>query len=232
MRILLVEDDVSLSRFIEKGLREAGHQVEVVDDGRHAMTLCLTEQYDVAIVDRMLPGLDGLSLVKALRAAQVTTPALFLTSLGGVDDRVEGLEAGGDDYLTKPFAFSELLARVTALSRRSQAKPAETAPELKYGDLSLNLLERTVMRQGQYLDLQPKEFRILELFLRHPSRVITRTMLLEHVWDIHFDPQTSVVETHISRLRNKLEKPFGDTLIQTVRGAGYKLEFKPSESTL
>lgn len=226
MRVLLVEDDVSLSRFVEKGLKEAGHQVEVTDNGKVALSLCLTESYDVAIVDRMLPGLDGLSLVKALRAAQVGTPILFLTALGGVDDRVEGLEAGGDDYLTKPFAFSELLARVTALSRRAVLKSAEADPQLCYGDVVLNLFEHTASRQGQTLDLQPKEFRILELFLRHPGRVITRTMLLEHVWDIHFDPQTSVVETHISRLRNKLEKPFGDTLIQTVRGAGYKLERK------
>ncbi|WP_325895083.1 response regulator transcription factor [Grimontia sp. NTOU-MAR1] len=226
MRVLLVEDDTSLSSFVEKGLREAGHQVEVTDNGKHALTLCMAESYDVAIVDRMLPGLDGLSLVKALRAAQVGTPILFLTALGGVDDRVEGLEAGGDDYLTKPFAFSELLARVTALSRRSVLKSTEASPEINYGDVVLNLFEHSATRQGQPLDLQPKEFRILELFLRHPGRVITRTMLLEHVWDIHFDPQTSVVETHISRLRNKLEKPFGDTLIQTVRGVGYKLEQK------
>ncbi|MGI2261181.1 response regulator transcription factor [Shewanella sp. GXUN23E] len=231
MRILLVEDDASLSRFVEKGLQEAGHQVEVTDNGKHALTLCMTEQFEVAIVDRMLPGLDGLSLVKALRAAQIATPVLFLTALGGVDDRVEGLEAGGDDYLTKPFAFSELLARVTALSRRSLNISAQANPELCVGDLVINLFEHTASRQGKTLDLQPKEFRILELFMRHPGRVITRTMLLEHVWDIHFDPQTSVVETHISRLRNKLEKPFGDSLIQTVRGAGYKLEYKPGEAS-
>lgn len=226
MRLLLVEDDISLSNFVVKGLREGGHTVEVTDNGKQALSLCMAEQYDVAIVDRMLPGLDGLSLVKALRAAQIGTPILFLTSLGGVDDRVEGLEAGGDDYLTKPFAFSELIARVTALSRRAVLKKNETNPELVFGDLVLNLFEHTVTRQGKPLDLQPKEYRILELFLRHPGRVITRTMLLEHVWDIHFDPQTSVVETHISRLRNKLEKPFGDSLIQTVRGAGYKLAHK------
>ncbi|MGS0674182.1 response regulator transcription factor [Shewanella sp. 0m-4] len=229
MRVLLVEDDVSLSTFVEKGLREAGHQVEVTENGKYALTLCMTEHFDVAIVDRMLPGLDGLSLVKALRAAQVGTPILFLTSLGGVDDRVQGLEAGGDDYLTKPFAFSELLARVSALSRRSGLTSTDTKPQLTFGDVVLNLFEHTATRQGKLLDLQPKEFRILELFLRHPGRVITRTMLLEHVWDIHFDPQTSVVETHISRLRNKIEKPFGDTLIQTVRGAGYKLEHRHIE---
>lgn len=226
MKVLLVEDDLSLCSFIEKGLKEAGHQVNIINDGKQALSLCLTNQFDVAVVDRMLPSLDGLSLVKALRAAQIPTPILFLTSLGGIDDRVEGLEAGGDDYLTKPFAFSELLARLSALSRRSFNKTVEPDPALEYGDLVLNLFEHSATRQGVKLDLQPKEFRILELFLRNQGRVITRTMLLEHVWDIHFDPQTSVVETHISRLRNKLEKPFGDSLIQTVRGAGYKLEFR------
>lgn len=224
MRILLVEDDQSVSHFIAKGFRQAGHNIEVINNGKQALTRCISEQFDVAIVDRMLPGLDGLSLVKALRAAKIDTPVLFLTSLGGVDDRVEGLEVGGDDYLTKPFAFSELLARVTALSRRSALKSIELEAQLVHEDLILNLFNHTATRQGKPLDLQPKEFQILELFMRHPGRVITRTMLLEHVWDIHFDPQTSVVETHISRLRNKLEKPFEDTLIQTVRGAGYKFE--------
>ncbi len=226
MRVLLVEDDSRLSAFVEKSLQDAGHQVEATDDGKIALSLCMAEEYDVAVVDRMLPGLDGLSLVKALRAAQINTPILFLTSLGGVNDRVEGLEAGGDDYLTKPFAFSELLARLVALSRRSVQKYTEINSELVCGDLILNLFEHTATRQGKQLNLQPKEYRILELFMRHPGRVITRTMLLEHVWDVHFDPQTSVVETHISRLRNKLEKPFGDSFIQTVRGAGYKLDHK------
>ncbi len=230
MQILLVEDDVSLSGFISKSLKESGHKVEVCGNGKQALSLCMEGNFDVAIIDRMLPGIDGLSLVKALRAAQIGTPILLLTSLSGVNDRVEGLEAGADDYLTKPFAFSELIARVTALSRRAVLKSAEANPELVYADLVLNMFDRTVKRQGKLLDLQPKEYRILELFLRHPGRVITRTMLLEHVWDIHFDPQTSVVETHISRLRNKLEKPFNDTLIQTVRGAGYKLELKQSKN--
>lgn len=230
MRILLVEDDPSLSRFVSKGLVQAGHHLETTDNGKHALTLCMDKQFDVAIIDRMLPGLDGLSCVKALRAAKISTPILFLTSLGGVDDRVEGLEAGGDDYLTKPFAFSELLARVCALSRRASHINNQSNHELNFADLSLNLFEHTAFRRGISLDLQPKEFRILELFMRHPGRVITRTMLLEHVWDIHFDPQTSVVETHISRLRNKIEKPFDDTLIQTVRGAGYKLECKHEET--
>ncbi|HIF9193207.1 TPA: response regulator transcription factor [Photobacterium damselae] len=226
MRILLVEDDVSLSRYIEKGLQEAGHNILCVDDGKQALSLCLTEQFDIAIVDRMLPGLDGLALVKALRASKITIPVLFLTSLGGIDDRVDGLEAGGDDYLTKPFAFSELLARLSALSRRSHQLLEKAVSELHYADVSLNLLEHTAYRQGKNLQLQQKELRILELFLRHPGRVITRTMLLEHVWGLYFEPQTSVVETHISRLRNKLEKPFGNQLIYTVRGAGYKIECK------
>lgn len=230
MQILLVEDDISLSRYIEKGLTEAGHKVQCIDNGKHALSLCMTEQFDIAIVDRMLPGLDGLSLVKALRASKIAMPILFLTSLGGIDDRVDGLEAGGDDYLTKPFAFSELQARISALSRRSQTLSMPQNTEIIYGDLKLNLFDHSASRQGQCLNLQPKEFRILELFLRNPGRVITRTMLLEHVWDIYFDPQTSVVETHISRLRNKLEKPFGDQLIHTVRGAGYKLEQKPAKA--
>ncbi|MGL4474802.1 MAG: response regulator transcription factor [Shewanella sp.] len=226
MHIILVEDDPSISQFVEQGLQQAGHQVEVLDNGRHALAMILSQSFDVAIVDRMLPGLDGLSLVKSLRAAQVNLPVLFLTALGGVDDRVEGLEAGADDYLTKPFAFSELLARISALTRRSGA-PQMRSNLLQYGDLNMDLTEHSVTRQGQALDLQPKEYRILELFMRHPGKVITRTMLLEHVWDIHFDPQTSVVETHISRLRNKLEKPFNDSILLTVRGAGYKLYFNP-----
>ncbi|GIU51855.1 DNA-binding response regulator [Shewanella sairae] len=226
MKILLVEDDINLSRYIEKGLTEAGNSVQSVDNGRHALSICLMEQFDLAIIDRMLPGLDGLSLVKAMRASQISIPILFLTSLGGIDDRVDGLNAGADDYLTKPFAFTELLARLSALSRRASAISTPNIYELSYGDLKLNLSEHTVTRQGLPLRLQHKEFRILELFLRHPGKVITRTMLLEHVWDIHFEPQTSVVETHISRLRQKLEKPFGDQLIHTVRGAGYKLEYR------
>ncbi|PSW32294.1 DNA-binding response regulator [Photobacterium phosphoreum] len=231
MKILLVEDDISLSRYIEKGLTEASHHVQCIDNGRFALSICMSEQFDIAIVDRMLPGLDGLSFVKALRASKISMPIIFLTSLGGIDDRVNGLEAGGDDYLTKPFAFSELLARISALSRRSSTLSMTQPNELIYGDLTLNLFDHTTIRQGQILPLQPKEFRILELFLRHPGRVITRTMLLEHVWDIYFDPQTSVVETHISRLRNKIEKPFGDQLIHTIRGAGYKLEHKHGKNS-
>ena len=226
MHVLLVEDDVSLSRYIEKGLTEAGHNVVCVDNGKHALSLCLSEQFNIAVVDRMLPGLDGLAVVKALRISKITMPVLFLTSLSGIDDRVDGLEAGGDDYLTKPFAFSELLARLSALSRRSHNLLDKETSELQYADLTLNLFDHSAYRQGQDLRLQQKEFRILELFIRHPGRVITRTMLLEHVWGLYFEPQTSVVETHISRLRNKLEKPFGDQLIHTVRGAGYKLENK------
>ena len=170
----------------------------------------------------MIPGIDGLSLVKAMRAANQALPVLFLTSLGGVDDRVDGLSAGGDDYLTKPFAFPELLARIVALGRRPPIQEQELT--LSYADIVMHIAERKVKRGGQELDLLPKEYKILEIFLRNQGRVITRNMLLEKVWDIHFDPKTSVVETHISRLRNKLEKPFNDTLIKTVRGAGYKLE--------
>ena len=224
MYILLVEDDHKLQSFISKGLQENGHRVEVIENGRTALGLCLQESFELAIVDRMLPGLDGLSLVKSMRAAELGLPVLLLTALGGVDDRVEGLEAGADDYLTKPFAFSELLARIGALSRRSVNPINNTPLEFNYQDLHIDLAKHSATRAGQTLDLQPKEYRILELFMKNPGRVITRTMLLEYVWDIHFDPQTSVVETHISRLRNKIEKPFGDTLIQTIRGAGYKLE--------
>jgi two-component system OmpR family response regulator len=175
----------------------------------------------LAVVDRMLPGLDGLSLVKALRAAGTRTPVLFLTAVGGVDDRVEGLEAGGDDYLVKPFAFSELLARANALSRRPPVQDQKTV--LRVADLELDLVKRRVTRQGQLLDLQPREFLLLEILMRNEGRVLTRTMLLERVWDLHFDPKTSVVETHISRLRSKIDRPFGSALLHTVRNTGYSL---------
>ena len=222
MHILLVEDDQKLADYIEQGLLNAGHTVDHITNGSTALAASVTESYDVGIIDRMIPGIDGLSLVKAMRAANLALPVLFLTSLGGVDDRVDGLQAGGDDYLTKPFAFPELLARVAALGRRPPIQGEELT--LSYADISMNIAERKVTRAGQVLDLLPKEYKILELFLRNQGRVVTRNMLLEKVWDIHFDPKTSVVETHISRLRNKLEKPFGDTLLKTIRGAGYKLE--------
>lgn len=222
MHILLVEDDQKLADYVREGLLGAGHTVDHIADGNIALAACVTESYDVGIIDRMVPGIDGLSLVKAMRAANVALPVLFLTSLGGINDRVDGLQAGGDDYLTKPFAFPELLARVVALGRRPPIRAEATT--LSYADIVMHLTEQRVTRAGQVLDLLPKEYRILEIFLRNPGRVITRNMLLEKVWDIHFDPKTSVVETHISRLRNKLEKPFGDTIIKTVRGTGYKLE--------
>lgn len=222
MHILLVEDDAKLADYIEQGLIRAGHTVDHLIDGNIALAASVTESYDVGIIDRMIPGIDGLSLVKAMRAANQALPVLFLTSLGGVDDRVDGLSAGGDDYLTKPFAFPELLARIVALGRRPPIQEQELT--LSYADIVMHIAERRVMRSGQELDLLPKEYKILEIFLRNQGRIVTRNMLLEKVWDIHFDPKTSVVETHISRLRNKLEKPFGDTLIKTVRGAGYKLE--------
>lgn len=222
MRILVVEDDPTTADYIAEGLRQEGHAVDLLAQGRDGLVRATTEDFDVMIVDRMLPGLDGLSLVRALRAAHNTTPVLFLTSLGGVDDRIEGLNAGGDDYLVKPFAFGELSARVAALARRPQMKEAETV--LTAGDLRMDLLSRRVTRAGQEIDLLPREFALLEQLLRRKGRVLTRTMLLESVWDIRFDPQTNVVETHVSRLRAKIDKPFDHELIKTVRGAGYRIE--------
>ena len=221
MRILVVEDDRRTADYIAKGLVEAGHVCDIIDDGRDALFQATREQYDVMVVDRMVPGLDGLSVVKAVRAAKIKTPAIFLTSVGGVDDRVEGLEAGGDDYLTKPFAFSELLARVNALARRPPVQDQKTL--LRIADLELDLVRRQVTRQGQPIELQPREFTLLEVLMRGEGRVMTRTMLLERVWDFHFDPKTSVVETHISRLRAKIDKPFEMPLLHTVRNTGYCL---------
>lgn len=221
MRILVVEDDDETATYVANGLTEKGHVVDRAGDGRDGLFLASSEPYDLMIVDRMLPELDGLSLVKRVRAAGVEAPVLFLTALGGVDDRVTGLEAGGDDYLPKPFAFSELLARISALARRPPMSSVVTS--LQVGDLHMNLLKRTATRQGQAIDLQPREFRLLEYLMRHSGEVVTRTMLLEHVWDFHFDPHTNVVETHISRVRAKVDKPFDFPLIHTVRGAGYSL---------
>jgi len=202
-------------------MREHGHHVEHTSNGREGLFLAGTGNYEVAVVDRMLPGLDGLSLVKALRGKGDRTPILFLTNLGGIDDRVEGLDAGGDDYLVKPFAFSELLARVNALGRRPTKAPAEIA--LKASDLEMNLIERRVTRAGKTIDLQPREFQLLECLMRHAGQVVTRTMLLETVWGFHFDPKTNIVETHMSRLRAKVDRGFARELIHTVRGAGYSL---------
>ena len=223
MRILLIEDDKNGASYIIKGLQEHGHVVDHAGDGREGLFLAAGEKYDILIVDRMLPRLDGLAIVKTIRSAGVNTPVLFLTTLGGIDDRVEGLEAGGDDYLVKPFAFAELLARVNALARRPPPSTQET--NLNLGGLELDLLKRSVSRDGVRIDLQPQEFKLLEYLMRHAGQVVTRTMLLENVWDFHFDPQTSVVETHISRLRSKIDKGHEQQLIRTVRGSGYCLDY-------
>jgi two-component system OmpR family response regulator len=221
MRILLIEDDRKTAEYVTKGFTEAGHSCDVIENGHDALFLATREPYDVLVVDRMIPGLDGLSVVKAIRAAQVKVPAIFLTSIGGVDDRVEGLEAGGDDYLVKPFAFSVLMARVNALGRRPPVSEQKTI--LRVADLEVDLVKRRVTRAGQTIDLQPREFTLLEALMRGEGRVLTRTMLLELVWDFHFDPKTSVVETHISRLRTKIDKPFDVQLLHTVRNTGYSL---------
>ena len=221
MRILLIEDDQKTAAYVAKGFEEAGHVCDVIANGKQALVQATHEEYDVFVVDRMLPDLDGLSLVKALRAAGVKVPALFLTAIGGVGDRVEGLEGGGDDYLVKPFAFTELLARINALGRRPALQEQKTI--LKTADLELDVVKRTVTRGGVRIDLQPREFSLLELLMRNEGRVLTRTMLLERVWDFHFDPKTSVVETHISRLRSKIDKPFSIQLLHTIRHTGYSL---------
>ena len=221
MRLLLIEDDPSVSAYVARGLTEAGHVCDVLADGKDGLFQATRETYDVVVVDRMLPSLDGLSLVRALRAAGGRAPVLFLTALGGIDDRVEGLEAGGDDYLTKPFAFAELMARVNALARRPPVQDVQTV--LRVADLELDMMRRKARRGGQVIDLLPKEFTLLEVLMRNAGRVVTRTMLLERVWDFHFDPKTSVVETHISRLRAKIDKPFDVALLQTVKNAGYML---------
>jgi two-component system OmpR family response regulator len=225
MRVLLIEDDPDTSAYIVKGLEEEGHTIDHLADGRDGLERAMAEDYDVLIIDRMLPGQEGLYIVKALRFAGRKAPILFLTALGGVDDRVDGLEAGGDDYLVKPFSFSELLARLNALARRPHLKGEET--RLKVGDLALDLITRKVYRGGTEIDLQPREFHLLEVLMRNKGRVVTRTMLLERVWSFHFDPKTSVVETHISRLRTKIDKPFATELIHTIRGAGYSLHERP-----
>lgn len=225
MRLMVLEDDPEIGQWVYDGLTREGHVVDWLKDGREALAAGSMNSYDVLILDRMTPGLDGLSVLKALRAAKVATPVLFLTAMGDVDDRVEGLEAGGDDYLAKPFAFSELKARVGALGRRSSSssEQAETT-KLSVKDIELDLLRRKCTRAGQDVDLNGKEFALLEALIRSNGRIQTRNMLLEKVWNMNFDPTTSVVETHISRLRGKIEKPFGDTVIRTVRGAGYVIE--------
>ena len=221
MKLLLVEDDKEGGAYLKKALAEAGHTVDHATGGREGLLLAAGEPYEVIILDRMLPGMDGLAILRTIRASGVKTPVLLLTALGGIDDRVEGLEAGGDDYLVKPFAMAELLARVNALARRPPPQDVQTM--LVVADLRLDRLKRTVTRGGARIELQPREFQLLEYLMRHRGRVVTRTMLLESVWDFHFDPKTNIVETHMSRLRAKVDRGHGLELIHTVRGAGYCL---------
>lgn len=221
MKVVVAEDDRTSSDFIRRGLNQQGHSVESVFDGRDALTFCLYNSCDVLVLDRMMPGMDGLSVAKALRASGRTMPILFLTSMGDVDDRVEGLMAGGDDYLVKPFHFSELMARLTVLARRPQT--AEASTRLSVHDLELDLMAHTATRAGTRIELQAKEFAILALLMRNAGRIVTKTMLLEQVWDFNFDPQTTVVETHMSRLRTKIDKPFEVPLIHTTRNTGYSI---------
>ncbi|HFE31864.1 MAG TPA: response regulator transcription factor [Gammaproteobacteria bacterium] len=228
MRTLVIEDDTDTASYIAKGLKQHGHTVDQSNDGKDGLFMALEEEYDIIILDRMLPGLDGLSILKTLRSAGCRTPVIILSALGEVDDRVQGLKAGGDDYLVKPFAFAELLARIEVLMRRGDMKPDDS--RLKVADLELDRLTHRVKRAGQSIDLQPREYQILEYLMRHAGQIVTRTMLLENVWDYHFDPQTNIIDVHISRLRNKIDKGFEPPLLQTVRGAGYCLR-EPAADT-
>lgn len=221
MHVLLIEDDASVASFIRQGLIENGYEVTVEADGSQGLALASQADFDIAIVDRMLPGLDGLSIIRALREAGQSLPTLVLSALGDVDDRVAGLRAGGDDYLVKPFAFVELLARLEALLRRPAASVQET--RLRVADLEMDLLAHRVTREGEVIPLQPREYKLLEYLMRHAGQVVTRGMLLENVWDYHFDPQTNVIDVHVSRLRQKIDKGFAQPLLVTVRGAGYML---------
>ncbi|HZS63333.1 MAG TPA: response regulator transcription factor [Xanthobacteraceae bacterium] len=221
MRLLIVEDDRDAADYLIKAFREVGHVAEHAADGEEGLALAMSGEYDVLVIDRMLPKLDGLSLVSALRSKNKETPALILSALGQVDDRIKGLRAGGDDYLPKPYSFAELLARVEVLSRRRGGRGAETV--YRVGDLELDRLAHRVTRAGEEVALQPREFRLLEYLMKHAGQVVTRTMLLENVWDYHFDPQTNVIDVHISRLRSKIDKGFEQPLLHTVRGAGYMI---------
>jgi two-component system OmpR family response regulator len=221
MKILIIEDDQATAGFMAKGLKESGHVADHAADGEDGFEFARHGDYDVCVVDRMLPKLDGLTLVERLRAEGIRTPILFLSALGEVDDRIKGLKAGGDDYLVKPYAFAELLARIEALVRRRD--PGAVATHLQVGDLEMDLLARTVRRGGADIPMQPREFRLLEYLMRNQGHIVTRTMLLEQVWDYHFDPQTNVIDVHISRLRGKIDKGFEAPLLHTVRGAGYCL---------
>ena len=222
MRILIVEDDEVAAEYVRKGLMEAGHVVDMAHNGDLGLEMARSAEYDVLILDRMLPKMDGLQVLSSIREDGDSTPVLILSALGEVDHKVEGLRAGGDDYLSKPYSFTELLARVEAIGRRSD--PTAAVTKLKVGDLEMDLLARTVRRAGQNILLQPREFRLLEALMRNPGRVVTRTMLLEKVWDYHFDPQTNVIDVHISRLRAKIDKQFESPMLHTVRGAGYRLQ--------
>ncbi|MGY3266037.1 response regulator transcription factor [Lysobacter sp. HA35] len=222
MRILLVEDDLHTAAFIAKGLREDGHAVDQADNGRDGLFMATTEPYDALVLDRMLPGVDGLTVLKTIRGAGSKVPVLLLTALGDVDNRVEGLRAGADDYLVKPFAYSELSARLDSIARRGGAGGSEPT-KLRVADLELDLLSREARRGDKRIELQPREFRLLEYLMKQAERVVTRTMLLEAVWDYHFDPQTNVIDVHISRLRQKIDAGFSKPLLHTVRGAGYRL---------
>ena len=224
MRILVIEDDPATADYIVNGLTQEGQTTQLARDGKDGLFHALSGGFDVIVTDRMLPGPDGLSIIRALRASSIATPVIVLTALGEVERRVEGLDAGADDYLAKPFAFSELYARLRALARRPP--PAEAQTDLVVGDVRMDLLRRTVTRAGTAIDLLPTEWRLLEYMMRHPGQVLTRTMLLERVWDFAFDPTTNVVDVHVSRLRRKLEPPDSAPLIRTVRGAGYVLEAK------
>jgi two-component system, OmpR family, response regulator len=222
MRILIVEDDLEAAEAMAKGLTEAGFECVKAADGQEGLEAARKDEFDVLIVDRMMPRMDGVTLVETLRRENDQTPVLFLSALGEINDRVTGLKAGGDDYLVKPYAFAELIARVEALSRRRETGSVATV--LKVGDLEMDLIARTVHRQGKEIDLQPREFQLLEFMMRHAGQSVTRTMLLEKVWEYHFDPQTNVIDVHISRLRSKIDKGFDRPMLQTVRGAGYRLD--------
>jgi two-component system OmpR family response regulator len=221
MRVLVIEDDRETAQFLQRSLKESGHTADVAGDGDTGLAMARDGKYDVLVVDRMLPRRDGLSIVQTLRGEGARTPVLILSALSGVDDRVTGLRAGGDDYLTKPYAYTELLARIEALARRPA--PEELVTRYQVADLSLDRLSHKVTRDGEQILLQPREFRLLEYLMKHAGRVVTRTMLLENVWDYHFDPQTNVIDVHISRLRAKIDKGFGKPLLHTVRGAGYMI---------
>lgn len=230
MRILVIDDDRETLDFVVQGLEESGHVADEAEDGKEGLFLALEGDHDAIVVDRMLPGLDGLSIVQTLRSEGRKTPILILSALGEVDDRVQGLRRGGDDYLVKPFAFSELLARLEALVRRGETEPDAAPTRLSVADLEIDRLSRRVKRAGRTIELQPREFRLLEFLMEHSGQVVTRTMLLEKVWDYHFDPQTNVIDVHVSRLRSKIDKDFDPPLIHTVRGVGYVLRV-PEEAT-